>query len=252
VENKTVEYGNWVSLRLVLMPGVLALLLGGSAVFLPPLGIAAGFFLLVSAYFAYARYAFSPKGRDIQAKALDLVLSHVPEGDGEGKALDIGCGSGALAIRIAKRYPNARVVGIDRWSGGWGSSKRLCERNASLEGVAERVSFEAADAASLPFDDEAFDLAVSNFVFHEVRGVRDKRRLLNEALRVVKAGGCFVFQDLFLWRLVYGEIDDLLDTVRSWGVESVEFIDTSGSAFIPRTLKLPFMLGTAGILRGKK
>ncbi len=252
MENKTAKYGNWVSSRLVLVPGVLALLLGGSAFFLPPLGIAAGFFLLVSAYFAYARYAFSPKGRDIQAKVLDLVLSHVPDWDGEGKVLDIGCGSGALAIHIAKRYLNTRVVGIDRWSGGWESSKRLCEGNAGLEGVAERVSFERADAASLPFDDEAFDLVVSNFVFHEVRGVRDKRRLLNEALRVLKAGGWFVFQDLFLWRLVYGEIDDLLDTVRSWGVESVEFIDTSESAFIPRALKLPFMLGTAGILCGKK
>lgn len=252
MENGTADYGNWVSSRLVLVPGVLALLLGGSAVFLPPSGIAAGFFLLVSAYFAYARYAFSPKGRDIQAKALDLVLSRVPDWDGEGKVLEIGCGSGALAIHIAKRYPNARVVGIDRWSGGWGSSKRLCERNANLEGVAERVSFESADAASLPFDEGTFDLAVSNFVFHEVRGVRDKRRLLNEALRVVKAGGGFVFQDLFLWRLVYGEIDDLLDTVRSWGIESVEFVDTSRSAFIPKVLKLPFMLGTAGILCGRK
>ena len=252
MEEKRPEYGNWVSARLVLVPGVLALLLGGSAVFLPPLGIAAGFFLLVSAYFAYARYAFSPRGRNIQAKALDLVLAHVPDWNGEGKILDIGCGSGALAIHVAKRYPNAQVVGIDRWSGGWGSSKRLCERNASLEGVAERVSFESADAASLPFDDEAFDVVVSNFVFHEVRGVRDKRRLLREALRVVKVGGLFVFQDLFLWRLVYGEIDDLLDTVRSWGGESVEFIDTSGSAFIPKALNLPFMLGTAGILYGRK
>ena len=252
MENETADYGNWVSSRLVLVPAVLALLLGGSAVFLPPLGIAAGFFLLVFAYFAYARRAFSPQGRDIQAKALDLVLSHVPDWDGEGRVLDIGCGSGALAIHIAKRYPNARVVGIDRWSGGWGSSKHRCERNAEIEGVAERVSFASADAASLPFDDEAFDVAVSNFVFHEVRGVRDKRRLLNEALRVVKVGGCFVFQDLFLWRLVYGEIDDLLHTVRSWGVESVEVVDTSGSAFIPRALKLPFMLGPAGILRGRK
>jgi SAM-dependent methyltransferase len=129
----------------------------------------------------------------------------------------------------------------------WRTRRRTTEKR-----VAERVSFEGADAASLPFDDEAFDLAVSNFVFHEVRGVRDKRRLLNEALRVVKGRGLFVFQDLFLWRLVYGEIGDLLDTVRSWGVESVDFVDTSRSPFIPRALKLPFMLGTAGILCGKK
>ena len=252
MEVKRPEYGNWVSARLVVAPAVLAAPFAGSAAFVPWLGIPAGLLLLMGAYFAYARYAFSPRGRNIQAKALDLVLSHVPDWNGEGKILDIGCGSGALAVRVAKRYPNAQVVGIDRWSGGWGSSQRLCERNASLEGVAKRVSFESADAASLPFDDEAFDAVVSNFVFHEVRGIRDKRLLLEEALRAVKVGGCFVFQDLFLWRLVYGEIDDLLDTVRGWGVESVEFIDTSGSAFIPRALKLPFMLGTAGILCGTK
>jgi SAM-dependent methyltransferase len=249
---ETAEYGNWVSLRLVVAPTVVGILFAGSAALVPALGIPAGLFLLVAAYFAYARRAFSPSGGDIQKKMLGLVPSHLPVWSGEGKVLDIGCGSGALAIHIAKRYPNARVVGIDRWSGGWGSSKRLCERNASLERVAERVSFADADAASLPFDDGTFDAVVSNFVFHEVRGVRDKRQLLAEALRVLRPGGAFVFQDLFLWRLVYREIGDLLDTVRSWGVESVEFIDTSGSAFIPRSLKLPFMLGTAGILRGRK
>ena len=69
---------------------------------------------------------------------------------------------------------------------------------------------------------------------------------------MAKKGGWFVFQDLFLWRLVYGEIDDLLETIRSWGIETVEFVDTSDSDFIPKALKLPFMLGTVGILYGRK
>lgn len=43
--------------------------------------------------------------------------------------------------------------------------------------------------------------------------------------------------------LVYGEIDDLLETIRSWGIETVEFVETSDSGFIPKALKLPFMLG---------
>ena len=71
-------------------------------------------------------------------------------------------------------------------------------------------------------------------------------------MRVVRESGWFVFQDLFLWRQVYGDADDLLDTIRSWGIESVELVDTSDSAFIPTALKLPFMLGTVGILYGRK
>ena len=246
------EYGNWVSVRLLVVPAGLSLLLGGAAFFLPPLGIVAGLFFLCFVYFAYARHAFSPKGRNIQSKILDLALSHVLNWDGEGKVLDIGCGSGALAIQIAKRYPHAQVIGIDSWGAAWESSQRLCEENARHEGVSERVSFERADAASLPFDDESFDLVTSNLVFHEVRRIRDKSELIREALRVVEKGKGFVFQDLFLWRQVYGKTERLLEAIKGWGVETVELVDTSGSAFIPRALKLPFMLGTVGILHGRR
>ena len=79
-----------------------------------------------------------------------------------------------------------------------------------------------------------------------------KKKLIKEALRVVKKGGWFALQDLFLWKRVYGEVDDLLETIRSWGIETVEFVDTSDSDFIPNALKLPFMLGTVGILYGRK
>ena len=51
-----------------------------------------------------------------------------------------------------------------------------------------------ADAAKLPFLDDTFDAAVSNFVFHEVRSQRDKQALIREALRVVKPGGAFAFR----------------------------------------------------------
>jgi len=47
-------------------------------------------------------------------------------------------------------------------------------------------------------------------------------------------------------------VDDLLETIRSRGIEEVEFVNTSESEFIPKPLKLPFMLGRIGILHGKK
>jgi len=246
------DYGNWVSVRFVVVPGILGLLLAVWAVFLPYVGIPAGVFALVSLYFLYARHQFSPRGRDVQARVLDQVLTRLPSGSEVRQVLDIGCGSGALSIAIAKRYPAAQVIGIDPWGAGWEYSKRLCEQNAAVEDVADRVSFLRGDAESLPFESEAFDLVVSNLVFHEVRGVRDKKKVIREALRVVKRGKWFVFQDLFRWRAVYGRPDALLDAIRSWGIDYVELVDTTDPAGIPRVLKLPFMLGTVSVLCGRK
>jgi SAM-dependent methyltransferase len=246
------EYGNWVSAKLVYIPGVIALLFLAFSVVLPVLVIGAVIFFLPFVYFAYARHRFSSKGGNIQVKIQDLLLDHITGWDGAGEVLDIGCGNGPLTIEIAKRYPQAEVIGIDYWGTAWEYSKNVCDRNAEIEGVVGRVAFQRATASSLPFDDAAFALVVSNLVFHEVRNVRDKEKLIKEALRVVKNRGWFVFQDLFLWKRVYGEVDDLLETIRSWGIEKVEFVNTSDSDFIPKALKLPFMLGTVGILYGRK
>ena len=104
----------------------------------------------------------------------------------------------------------------------------------------------------MPFDGGAFDVGVSNLVFHEVSGVRNKKNVIKEALGVAKKGGSFAFQDLFLWKRVYGEVDALLQTVRSWGIEKVDFANTSDSEFIPEGLRLRFMVGIIGILHGRK
>lgn len=245
------NYGNWVSTKLLCIPGVLAVFFAALSVLFPWLAILALIFLLCFAYFAYARWCFSPKGKNIQERIQSLLLDHL-EWDGVGKALDNGCGSGALTVMMARKYPDAHVTGVDYWGGAWEYSKGVCERNADIEGVGSRVAFQKASASLLPFEDETFDVVISNLTFHEVGDTRDKRFLIKEALRVLRKGGSFAFQDLFLWKRVYGEVEDLLGMIRSWGVESVEFFNTSESQFIPKALRLPFMVGTMGILRGRK
>jgi SAM-dependent methyltransferase len=248
---KKPEYGNWVSSRLVYVPGAAALVFAGLSLLLPWLATLAVFFFLCFAYFGYARYRFSPRGGNLQAKLQTLLLDNFAW-DGEGKVIDIGCGDGALTIMVAKEYRNAQVTGVDYWGAAWEYSLDTCERNAEIEGVGDRVVFHKASASSLPFEDGYFDAAVSNVTFHEVRDVKYKRLLIREALRVVRKGGSFGFQDLFLWKRVYGEADDLLQTIKSWGIDKVELVDTSRSPFIPRALKLPFMVGTIAILHGRK
>jgi SAM-dependent methyltransferase len=243
------EYANWVPLKLVWVPGALALVLAGLALLYPWIALPAMISFMCSAYFAYARWQFSAGGGDLQVRIQHLLLGRL-HWDGSGKVLDIGCGNGPVTIAIAKAYPSAQVTGIDYWGTSWEYSRAVCEGNAAAEGVTHRVTFKRGSAESLPFPDGTFDAAVSNLVFHEVRSVADKKILLKEALRVLKKGGIFVFQDLFLWGAVYGDTGQLLDAIRGWGVEAVALSRTNEADFIPKLLKLPFMVGTIAIIEG--
>jgi ubiquinone/menaquinone biosynthesis C-methylase UbiE len=245
------EYGNWVSKKIIFLSGLLGFVFLAFGVMFWVLIIPSVFCILVSVYFLYVRYQFSPKGGNVQDQIWTLVLSNL-DWNGEGRAIDIGCGNGALTIKLAQKYPKAQIIGIDYWGKNWEYSKIACEKNAKIEGVSERVTFQKASAASLPFDDGYFDAAVSNFVFHMVGVTKDKREVVREALRVVKEGGKFSFQDEFLIKQLFGDINDLIDTIKSWGISKVQFVQTRDADFIPRALKLPFILGTIGLIMGEK
>jgi len=250
-QNGNADYGNWVARKFILIPALITIIFAGLSCLSLFFLIGALIFIIPTVYFIYAYFQFSPAGGNLQSKIRDLIFNQIVW-DGNGSLLDIGCGNGAMAIEAAKKYAEARIVGIDYWGGKWEYSKESCEKNAHIAGVAERTSFQKASASKLPFADEYFDAVVSNFVFHEVQDVMDKRAVIKEALRVLKKDGVFVFQDLFLWKRIYGETADLLATIQSWGVQEVKLIDTSRQSFIPGAMKLPFMVGQIGIIHGRK
>ncbi len=116
----------------------------------------------------------------------------------------------------------------------------------------DRTEFQRADASKLPFADGTFDLVVSNLTFHEVKNSKNKMDVVKEALRVVKPGGRFVFQDLFLIKQYYGLPEELTAAISAMGIKEIHFIDTSKAGFIPKALQLPFMIGTLGLIYGVK
>jgi ubiquinone biosynthesis O-methyltransferase len=133
---------------------------------------------------AYDRWRATDLGRITD----DIELSLITEllGDVKGKSvLDIGCGDGVLAVRLAQQ--GARVVGIDASP----AMIRAASKRAAEAGVT--VEFLIGRAESLPFRDASFDIvtAVTVLCF-----IADPSHTFDEVSRVIKAGGRFVIGEL--------------------------------------------------------
>jgi SAM-dependent methyltransferase len=249
------NYGNWVPRRMIMVLLILFCIFCVLSILIN-IGIIRAILIAVSAvfgalsvYMIYAYWLFGRNNGELQEQLCNALLDRL-DWDGIGKALDIGTGSGRVAIYLAKKYPSTHCVGIDYWGNPWTYSRDICDKNAKIEGVADRVSFQRASAVKLPFKDGEYDLVMSNFVFHSVKVV-NKLPLLKEALRVLKPGGIFAFQDLFN-KQFYGDMDSFYTELQSWGLKEFRLVDSSDFVHIPPALRVEHMVGNAKILYGVK
>jgi len=118
---------------------------------------------------------------------------------GDEWVLDLGCGRGAILLLAAERLSVGRAVGVDLWRKGdqSGNAAEVTIRNAVAEGVADRVELHTANMTDLPFEDESFDVIVSNVAVHNIKDRIGREKAIEEAVRVLRPGGRLMIADIF-------------------------------------------------------
>ena len=104
--------------------------------------------------------------------------------------LDLATGTADLAIGVARRFPAARVMGVDLTP----AMLELGRRKVEAVGLADRVKLAEGNALSLEFPDETFDVVTCAFGF---RNFPDRGAALCECLRVLRPGGTLLVLELF-------------------------------------------------------
>lgn len=166
------------------------------------------------------------------------------------RVLDVGCGTGSLAMRIRSQMPRVEVIGLDPDPKALAIARRKAER-ARVE-----VRFEEGYGDALPFADASFDRATSSLMLHHLE-LATRRGMLREVLRVLRPGGSLHLLD-FGWS---GERSDgllarLLHSAEHLSENSdarvAGLIGEAGFDAVERVAERRMLLGRVAFHRGRK
>lgn len=117
--------------------------------------------------------------RDIRYKSLLITQANIQAGH---RVLDLGCGTGTLAIMAKLAQPSAEVSGLDADP----EMLKVAKYKATLQKVP--VNFDIGFTNNLPYPDEYFDRVLSSIMIHHLK-TPDKWQTAREVYRVLKPGG---------------------------------------------------------------
>jgi len=124
-------------------------------------------------------------GRERHFRRRLIQLGKIQSGE---SVLDIGCGTGTLAIEAKRTVGSARVFGIDA------SPEMIARARRKAAKARLDVAFDVALAQALPFGYAQFDVVLSSVMMHHLRKA-DRPAAVREAKRVLKPGGRLLIVD---------------------------------------------------------
>lgn len=117
---------------------------------------------------------------------------------GTERALDVGCGRGAVTVLLAQRLPQGHVDGIDLWRSRDQSGNAEDRTRANLEAndVSGLVDLHTGDMRTLPFEDESVDVVTASVSIHNLKARADREAAITEAYRILKPAGRILIADI--------------------------------------------------------
>ena len=134
--------------------------------------------------------------RESRFKSDLIAQAQISKGN---RVLDVGCGTGTLAIMTKRLYPKAEVVGIDA------DTKILGIARTKAAKTAIELAFDQGMADQLPNADCSFDRVLSSLFLHHL-STENKLRTIREVLRVLHTGGRFDVVDFGPPRTFYSRL----------------------------------------------
>jgi ubiquinone/menaquinone biosynthesis C-methylase UbiE len=119
----------------------------------------------------------------VRAKLLDAA--NVQPGE---QVLDLGCGTGAVSLLLAKRQPEARIVGLDPDA----NALARAEQKARAAGAA--IEWQKGYAGRAPYPAHSFDHVVSSLMIHHLTS-EEKQAAFRDVKRLLRPGGAFHLLD---------------------------------------------------------
>ena len=129
-------------------------------------------------------FLFRGKFRELRQKTMSLARIQPGE-----QVLDVGCGTGTLALEVSRRVGSiGRVVGVDP------SSEQIAHARSKGARRNVPVEFQIGVIEQLAFADQTFDVVLTTLMMHHVQASL-KRQGLAEIARVLKPGGRLIIAD---------------------------------------------------------
>ena len=117
--------------------------------------------------------------RDVRYKTRLIEQANIQPGQ---HVLDLGCGTGTLAIMVKQLQPSAEVVGLDADP----EMLKVAKYKSSHQNAP--VKFDVGFTNKLPYPDASFDRILSSIMIHHLK-TPDKETTAREVFRVLKPGG---------------------------------------------------------------
>lgn len=135
-------------------------------------------------------------------------LLEIAELKGRDRVLDLGCGTGTLAIAARQAQPGAEVTGLD------GDAEVLERARQKASSADAQIHFDQGLSTDLPYGDGSFDVVLSTLFFHHLEPAA-KRATASEIARVLHPGGRLLVAD-------WGPPQDVLMRIAFLAVRSLD------------------------------